>query len=274
MAGTFTHFKFMNELDNKLNFKGDKALFLVAGQGHDLLFFIKLKDFSKFRMRSDIAKKIAKEKFAILVKCWQEEIIRTANAELECLLYGYVAHHVLDAYIHPWINNTCDCYFDKEDEKTWLNNGKHEKLESIIDVLIANPYKQRIPYIKLQEKTINSLNSIFDEVYNIANVGDLYSDGLKAINGFIKVYRNDKLGIKRLGYKFIDLMSKENGQKFEFLSLNYSKKDKVLVKKIYMNEFNKLYDEALKMSEKLILEIENNLEHKKIADIAFDKPAI
>ena len=43
MAGTYTHFKFMKDLEKKISFNKDKDLFLVAGQGHDLLFFIKLK---------------------------------------------------------------------------------------------------------------------------------------------------------------------------------------------------------------------------------------
>ena len=49
MAGTMTHFKFMADLDKKLDYKGNKKLFYVAGQGHDLLFFVKLKDLKPFK---------------------------------------------------------------------------------------------------------------------------------------------------------------------------------------------------------------------------------
>ena len=37
MAGTFSHFKFMEDLSVNLGFDKPKELFLIAGQGHDLL---------------------------------------------------------------------------------------------------------------------------------------------------------------------------------------------------------------------------------------------
>ena len=111
MAGTLSHFKLMQDLEKKLDID-NKDLFLMAGQGHDLLFFVRLRDLNKFGMRSDIAKDIASQKFKVLIECWQEEVINTNNKELETMLYGYIAHHIMDYYIHPWINKDLGYYFD------------------------------------------------------------------------------------------------------------------------------------------------------------------
>lgn len=58
MAGTYTHFKFMKDLEKKISFNKDKDLFLVAGQGHDLLFFIKLRELKCFGKRNEIVRTI------------------------------------------------------------------------------------------------------------------------------------------------------------------------------------------------------------------------
>ena len=109
MAGTMTHFKFMNDLSKKINFKGNMNLFLMAGQGHDLLFFVRLKDFFNYSKRKEVAKIIAESRFKNLVLEWQKEILKNNDENLKILLYGYIAHHILDSYIHPWINNNCNC---------------------------------------------------------------------------------------------------------------------------------------------------------------------
>lgn len=261
MAGTYSHFKFMDDLSKKLDFISQKNIFLIAGQGHDLLFFVKLRDFKDFSKQSAIAKTIAKENFAKLIRYWQEEIIETNNEELEYLLYGYIAHHVLDSYIHPWINNMF--YFDKNDKTTWQNNGKHEMLESIIDVLIMNPYKYKIPKVKIGKESIISLNKIFVKTYNIFGMGSLFEDGFNNINGFIRLYRKDRWGIKRIGYNVIDKFSPDNGQKFSFLALNYKEKEKRKVKEAYLVEFTKLYNLALNESLELIGQIHSSLLYKK-----------
>ena len=265
MAGTLTHFKFMEDLAKKIDYGDNRNLFFVSGQGHDLLYFIKLKDYRNFAKQSVIAKVIASSKFKVLVTKWQKEVLRTNNKELECILYGYIAHHVLDSYIHPWINYDCGCY---------LNDERHEMLESVLDVLIYDPYKFNVPKISISKDTIAIINSLFNDVYNVENVGTLFSKGMKNIRGFIKIYRRDKFGIKRIGYKIIDKMTKKDYKKYTFLSFNYSNKEKIRIREKYLEEFRILYDKALDESVGLINKIRSNLANKKIADIAFDKSAI
>lgn len=273
MAGTLSHFKLMQDLEKKLDID-NKDLFLMAGQGHDLLFFVRLRDLNKFGMRSDIAKDIASQKFKVLIECWQEEVINTNNKELETMLYGYIAHHIMDYYIHPWINKDLGYYFDKNDEHTWVNNGKHEMLESIIDVLVFDYKKFKVPTINLSSNTIKSLDKLFKRVYGIDDIGSLMNDGIGNVRGFINIYRKDRFKIKRLGYKLLDKLSSNNHTKYAFLSFGYSKKEKEIVRKDYLDKFDALYNLALRDSFNMINDIRNNLQNKKVRIIAFDKSAI
>lgn len=273
MAGTMTHFKFMNDLSKKINFKGNMNLFLMAGQGHDLLFFVRLKDFFNYSKRKEVAKIIAESRFKNLVLEWQKEILKNNDENLKILLYGYIAHHILDSYIHPWINNNCNCYFNKKDKDTWKNNGKHEMLESIIDVMVLDPYQFKVPKVEMDKSIEIAINRIFANVYGNYDVGSLMRDGLHNIPGFIKIYRKDKLGFKRIGYKIIDFVTPRYAQKFTFLAFCYPKKDREEIYNNYLSEFNKLYSAALSKAALLVLEVAESLENKKIADIKFDKSA-
>ena len=262
MAGTLSHFKLMQDLEKKLDID-NKDLFLIAGQGHDLLFFVRLRDLNKFGMRSDIAKDIASQKFKVLIECWQEEVINTNNKELEIMLYGYIAHHIMDYYIHSWINKYLGYYFDKNDEQTWVNNGKHEMFESIIDVLVFDYKKFKVPKIVLSNDTIKSLDKL-----------SLMNDGIGNVRGFINIYRKDRFKIKRLGYKLLDKLSSNNHTKYAFLSLGYSREEKEIVRKDYLDKFDALYNLALRDCFNMINDIRNSLQNKKVRIIAFDKSAI
>ena len=273
MAGTYTHFKFMKDLEKKISFNKDKDLFLVAGQGHDLLFFIKLRELKCFGKRNEIVRTIASCNFRDLVIKWQEEIIDTNDEDLEILLYGYIAHHVLDSYIHPWLNNKCNCYFDKLDKNTWENNGRHETLESMLDYLVLNPYEFKMPKIKLKKRTKDSLNNLFKDIYELEDVGSMMLQGVNNMQGFISLYRLDRLGIKKLGYMIIDFLTAKNARKFTFLSFHYSKTMQKEVQDKYLRDFNKLYSAALSEASILILEIMASLENKKVLMITYDKSA-
>ena len=273
MAGTLTHFKLMQDLDKKLDID-NKDLFLIAGQGHDLLFFVRLKDLKQFSKRSNIVSVVASKKFKILIECWQEEVINTNNKELEIMLYGYVAHHIMDYYIHSWINKELGCFFDKKDKLTWKNNGKHEIFESIIDVLVFDYKKFKIPKLSMRNETVKSLDKLFKKIYGIDGFGKLINDGISNVKCFINIYRKDKFKIKRLGYKLIDKFSSKNHTKYVFLSFNYSKKEKENVRNNYLDKFNQLYNLALRDSENMIGDIKKSLQNKKVQIITFDKSAL
>lgn len=256
MAGTMTHFKFIEDLNKKLKLE-NYNLFLLAGQGHDLLFFIKLSELKNFTKRKEIINIIADNKFDKTIEIWQKEILKTKNKNLEILMYGYIAHHILDHYVHPYINKISN-NFKK------LN---HETLESIIDYILLNPYNYKFPKYKLNKDVKEELNKIFFETYNIKNIGTFLNNGINNLTRFIKVYRLDKFGIKKQTYKLIDGFLKNNKQKYEFLAFRYNEEEIDFVKKNNLKEFNKLYKQALEESIKIIKEIRKNINNKKITKI-------
>lgn len=256
MAGTMTHFKFIEELNKKLKLESYN-LFLLAGQGHDLLFFIKLYELQNFAKHKKIMNIIADNKFDKTIEIWQKEIIKTKNKNLEIFMYGYIAHHILDHYVHPYINKISNNF----------KKMNHETLESIIDYILLNPYNYKFPKYKLNKEIKDKLNEIFFTTYNIKNIGTYIINGINNLNRFIKIYRLDKFGIKKQTYKLIDGFLKNNKQKYEFLAFRYNEEEIDFVKKNNLKEFNKLYNQALEESIKIIKEIRKNINNKKITKI-------
>lgn len=273
MAGTYTHLQFMKDLQKRINFISDSDLSVLSGQGHDLLFFIKLRDLKRFKYRKEIMQILAKSRFKDTIIAWQKMLLKTNEEELKVMLYGYVAHHVLDSYIHPWIRKKCENKLSIEGKNKWDDEERHVILESALDMLILNPYNYRIPKLKLKNKTKDSINVIFKEVYGISHIGDYMAQGLGNIPNFIWLYRIDRWGIKKIFYQLIDKF-RNNKQKYRFLAFNYSKEELVSINKDYFLEFNRLYKSALSTAAIVILEIADSLKHKKIAEIQFDKSAI
>ena len=256
MAGTMTHFKFIEDLHKKLKYE-NIDLFLLAGQGHDLLFFIKLSELKKFTKRKEIINIIANNKFDKTIEIWQKKIIKTKNKNLEILMYGYIAHHILDHYVHPYINKISNSF----------KKMNHETLESIIDYILLNPYNYKFPKYKLNKEIKDKLNEIFFTTYNIKNIGTYIINGINNLNRFIKIYRIDRFGIKKQTYKLIDIFLKNNKQTYQFLAFRYSNEEINFVTNNYLNEFNKLYNQALEESIKTIKEIIKNINNKKITKI-------
>ena len=159
------------------------------------------------------------------------------------------------------------------DKNTWKNNGKHETLESMLDYLVLNPYEFKMPKIKLKKRTKDSLNNLFKDIYELEDVGSMMLQGVNNMQGFISLYRLDRLGIKKLGYKIIDFLTAKNARKFTFLSFHYSKTMQKEVQDKYLRDFNKLYSAALSEASILILEIMASLENKKVLMITYDKSA-
>lgn len=222
MAGTLTHFKFGNDLYARLNDSTiDKQYFLIGNQGHDLLYFIKLYEYPLKKKYDFYAKELQNMDINNFLKK------QINNPQLKSFMYGYLAHQILDNYVHPYINETVN--YDME---------IHSLLETKIDVLLNDLSKEKkiIPkHLKLSKDFKKELKTIFDEYY----LNDVFSKRIiKSINRvypFLKHYRFDKTGIKKLGYSLI------NAKKFRFLSFNFKKEEL----DIEIDRFITLYNEAL-----------------------------
>lgn len=285
MAGSITHHKLGIELYDKLNIKLNKDLFILACQGHDLLFFIKLKDLPKSENNSKIVKVLQDNDFDKLVKEYLKVIGENNNdIDLKSFLYGYIVHHIVDSCFHPYIIYETGDYKHTEETKKYY--GKHHIMESIIDSLMVpdiNNIHKTIPKIKNNKKLKTKTEEVFYDVYNINNVGNLLVNNMKNVKGFLRFYREDKTGMKRLGYLIID---KILDKRYEFLSFHYpkgylsldlnQKKDwyNPVDNKKHYSSIMDLYNESLNKAYEIIKKIDESLENKKTADINLNISAV
>ena len=232
MAGTVTHHKFGEDVITKLSkeIPINHDLFCLANQGHDLGFFSK---WYNLKLRNET------HKFALEVlqdKNFLEYIFNYINyikinnlennTDVKNFLYGYIAHHYLDSFVHPFIiYNTGEP--DKNKPETFKYIGKHCLYESKIDKTFLEQYynyssvnKIFPKNIKYDKELIDTNNFAFSTTYNNLKYGQLFVEALNDIYSFMKIFRNDPIKVKRDFYRLIDstLKNTKSITRYEFLS--------------------------------------------------------
>lgn len=224
MAGTLTHFKFGNDLYNRLNDKNIvKDFFIMGNQGHDLLFFIKLWEYPKRKMYFTLANKLKNVKLEDFIK----KVRKVKNPELKSFLLGYLAHEILDNKVHPYINMV-----------TSNDKDQHSLLESVIDVKInkMKTIKKIIPkHLKLTKEFKKEFQILFNNYFQDSFISKRILKSINHVYPFLFLYRFDNLGIKSRIYRLI------NKKGLSFLAYNYPNEEM----DVEMDEFIKLYNEAL-----------------------------
>ncbi len=223
MAGTLTHYKIAEEVLNRTKIPLDKEVYFLASQGHDLLYFIKLKDLPTFKEVKEQCKLIQKKKFYELVKTYLKELDNEFSLVVKSFLYGYITHHIVDSIFHPFIIYETGIYKNTKETKKY--QGNHERLESMIDVLLTKDvhrFYKKVPKLKNTKKLKEVTQKVFKEVYDREDIGQALIKNMNNVRSFLRIYRTDIFKIKKLGYKVVD---KITGKYYEFLSFNYSKKD-------------------------------------------------
>lgn len=191
----------------------------VFSQGHDALFFSDFWRLHEFKSKANKAGYLQDHLFKELCVSFADLIrdygLRDSKS-LKLLLYGYISHHILDSYAHPYI------IYETEANKT------HALVESYLDKYMiskregkdATDYKvykmiSRPP--KLKDKEIEIINLAFFKTYGFYGFGKTYIDALNQVNLFLRLFRYDPIGVKNLGYCLIDKMNLTE-LKFSFLS--------------------------------------------------------
>lgn len=198
----------------------------IFAQGHDALFFSDFWKLHKFNQKRNKALYLQDHlfqelciNFTDLLKTYELKDSKT----LKLLLYGYIAHHILDSYVHPYIiyeteingmHEKVETYFDKymilQREKKCPNNYKIYKM-------ISNPPK-------LMEQEMELTNEAFLNTYGFEQFGQTYIDALNQVNLFLRLFRYDPTGIKNLCYCLIDKINPTNVN-LSFLSYNHNDRD-------------------------------------------------
>ena len=222
MAGTLTHYKIALNIYPNIKTKVDKDIYLTACQGHDLLYFIKLRQICIFKKRQKNVKLLANHNFALVCQKFQEYLIaHPDDLTVKSFFYGYLTHHLTDSIYHPFIYYyTHEVTKDKETHKyaSW-----HATFESVIDTLYyPKTYllTKELPKIKKDSRLANVCENIFKEVYKEENIGKALAYNMANVRPFLRLYRFSRTRIKRWGYLIIEKLT---GFKVSYLAYKYPK---------------------------------------------------
>lgn len=257
MPSSITHAFFALDIHEKLNRDVQKRIkslenFKTFAQGSDPLNFYNLSNLLPGKkVRENYPKLIhttnTKNYFISLVKYIKENKLEN-NSNALSFLYGSIAHYTLDSIVHPFvIYKTGD--FDKKNKNTYKYNGMHADMEVYIDCYMIFQREQVFPknykvhnFIcnldNLDDKCIKMLDDVFKSVYDLDKFSKIYLKSIKQMKYIFRIYRYDRFGIKKIGYKFIDFVLNDKYLKKQALSYNVHHKKKIHYLNLERKEWN------------------------------------
>ncbi len=294
MAGTITHAFFADDvykkLNNnlKLNLKDYKNNLRTFAQGHDIFGFSNKNESNEFHNNN------SKDFFINTINYIKNNNLNK-NYEVLSYLYGYICHYVLDKNIHPFVKYKTGNYV-KGYKNTKKYRCKHSDMETYLDSYMIyknikfDPWKFKTQKYCLEptkfSKTLNNvIDYSFKSTFDYPNASKYYKQGIRRMHFLYPLLRNDKFGIKKKIYIFIDKITPKYSYKFSPISF-YNKigeKDYYfnLEKKVWNHPMYKdekyytsifdIYNDSIKETKKIIEEVDKYLNDKKVdLDIIFD----
>lgn len=249
----------------------------LYAQGHDALFFYNFWELHKLSEKKEQVIYLQDHAFQSFCTNYIN-LIKENNLQdfqsLKLLLYGYISHHILDSFVHP--------YIIYETELT----GSHALVESYLDLYMLQQREEQTskckihqlisPVQKMSPEAIFVVNDAFSKTYGYKDLGHKYLRALNQVNIFLRLLRYDPTGIKDFGYKLIDKLNLID-TKFSFLSYyhNYSGFSQYLneehniwynpssIEPIESNQsFLELYELATKQAAEIISALEEAINEK------------
>ncbi len=147
-------------------------------------------------------------------------------------LVGLITHYVLDSTMHPFIFYKTG-KFDKNNIQTYKYNSLHTLMEVYLDNHLILTREKHSPYdfpisnycfdLKPFSKELNSaITYSFEHVFNLKQMDKKYYESLKSMRFALATFRQDKYGVKKSIYKFLDMFTPNRFIKFEFISYHIS----------------------------------------------------
>ncbi len=125
----------------------------------------------------------------------------TQNIELISFIYGSITHNILDANLHPFIVYKTGIFNGKKETKKY--DGLHTLLETQFDffnyeryyqksIINKNLKKEFFPLVKVSKKTINDINKVYYDLYNVS-AGKYLFTGYKKARNTINIIRKQNM---------------------------------------------------------------------------------
>lgn len=224
MPGPMSHYIFYRKLESKLRKRGVKVpdnydQYSNFAQGHDLVLFqnyIKIVWNKMQGIGVDMCKKLQEYSFADFVYCYlknaedmgllQDEGVRAF------LCYGYVAHHMFDAYEHPLIIYFSGDHVKEKGMKRW----NHGIAENLIDAyLVEKEYGRKAAKLPIHKffrfkkdlftgELENLVTKTVKTIYGYENAGRWFRDGCNMMYIYMRRLKYDPTGIRRVLLDFIE----------------------------------------------------------------------
>lgn len=230
-------------------------------------------DLRKFQHTFHVSK--TQEFFITLVKYIRDNHLQN-DIDTCSFLCGFISHYVLDSIMHPFIFYKTG-KFRKNESNTYKYNSLHTFMEAYLDNYLIIAREKHSPYdfpirsfcfdLSPFSKELNqTINYSFQEVFQLSQMDQKYFESLRDMRFALATFRQDKFGIKKGIYKFIDTFTSKKCMRFEFVSYHVSMKTSFdflnFKHHIWRNpttysitsrdSFYDLYIKALKLSKKII----------------------
>jgi len=261
MPSTATHAYFSLDVLEKLNNHSkkyiDNELIKAFSQGPDPIYFYNLASLAKGKYirnkYTDLLHDSKTKDFFITLITEIKNRKLTKNKQVMSFLYGFITHYALDTTLHPYIAFKTGIY-DKNNKETYKYKNLHIDMEVHLDCYMIFQ-KEQIPaknfklhnfcfnIKQMDNKFKELLDDICKSVYSIDNFSHVYYKSLKQMKNIYRIFRYDKTGIKKLGYKIIDKCLPLKQLNKEQLSYNVNYKNKLHYLNKEKNEWNHPMDQ-------------------------------
>ncbi|MEG2563795.1 MAG: zinc dependent phospholipase C family protein [Bacilli bacterium] len=227
MPSTITHSYFAMDVYDRLPIKrreflmNDKERLKLSAQSLDPLFFYNITNFKKGKKVREFGEFFHNNKCFLFLETLINYIKYNDyghNPEIIAYLYGMICHYVLDSSAHPYIIYKTGS-FDKNNPLTYKYNHLHGEVETLLDNYFIQEREQVKPWKfncidycfqqagNLSEELSEVINFAFQETFGIKNMSNFYCKATAQMRFFFKVFREDSLGIKKIGYKIVDIVT-------------------------------------------------------------------
>lgn len=210
--------KLNSNIKNKINKSLD--IYHVFAQSHDYLFYYTFApNASKIKSLGHYAHHNNTQKYLLNIINYIQENNLQNDSDVLSYLYASITHYVLDSTCHPFIFYKTGTY-NKNDRSSKKYNGGHTMMEKTIDAIMYEKYYHKkynhchlnnfINKPIFSNNLINTINYTYKQTYKKDNIATYYQKAIKHTKLINTLVINDFIGIKKLLYKLIELISFNN----------------------------------------------------------------
>ena len=224
MPSIITHHVFSDEVYNRLSKKRKKQLdpaidvYHAFAQSHDYLYYYVFhRDLKKVNELGNKGHKSDTQAYLINMIQNIKKMNLVNDGYALGYLYGSICHYVMDSMCHPFIFYKTGAW-NHDDKDTYKYRGGHTMMEKSIDAIYYEmKYKRKYKYCNVSKDIIGKpiftdklcelINKTWKDTYNEDDMAIKYKKGIKDAKFIFSVAVNDRFGIKKAIYKFIDFIT-------------------------------------------------------------------